>query len=106
MDDTTNYPALNAAREALHRKTGICGPTSNPEDCRSAQAARVVLAEIGKPELGLDRMVSVREVAQAFRDAQESWVDPGMSVKAKVLAMENMGALAATFVERELGGEA
>lgn len=101
----TNYPALNAARDALHRDTDICGPTSNPEDCRSAQAARVVLGAITKPELGLDRMVSVREVAQAFRSAQESWVDPGMSVQAKALAMENMGTLAAAFVERELGGE-
>lgn len=50
-----------------------------------------------------DRLLLRSEVVAAFREAQESWVDPGMSVEAKAKAMEHMGALAAAFVERVFG---
>lgn len=91
-----NEKALIAAAKAMAANRGI-------EFNGNTISASHVMAAVTDPELGLDRMVSAREVAQAFRDAQASWIDYGMSIEAKALAMENMGALAAAFVEREFG---
>lgn len=70
----------------------------------STPYARAALVAAHDPALGLGRSVCLRDVVEAFREAQQGWVDPGMSDGAKARAMERMGDLAAAFIEREFGG--
>jgi hypothetical protein len=109
MDDTCptcgGQPMMSAG---LHGDHMMC---PNP-DCKDGKVPpalytrEMVERELAEPGtltaviVKRHRAEVAAEIVAAFKEAQRTWVDPGMSVEAKALASDNMAALSAAFVER------